>query len=132
MLAFLLPLIYALGLAMFAAHELDAVARHEWRLIPGFSQLNDQLGQNIFILLHVPILWVVFWLSAHRSEFIRHRTQLSIDVFLVVHTIIHFGFSGHKFYEFSGTLSHFFIIGGGILGAMHAGLLNLYPTLKKG
>ena len=121
----LIPLLFAMALAVFVAHELDAVGRHEWRLIPGLAHLGDKMGRDLFVLLHIPIMTAVFWFSAHKSVRVRRRAQLSFDAFLFVHALVHFGFSGHKLYEFSGTWSHLIIIGAGVLGALHGALLTL-------
>ena len=36
-----------LGVALLIAHELDAVARHEWRLLPGFAFFEDDVARDL-------------------------------------------------------------------------------------
>ena len=52
----LLHILFYLGFSLLACHELDAVARHEWRLLPVLNKLNDDSGLIVFVLLHIPCL----------------------------------------------------------------------------
>lgn len=118
-----LHLLFYVGLALFACHELDAVARHEWRLLPGLSLLDDDAGQITFVLLHIPLFILLFWLTGHRSEQIRHTSQLSVDGLLLVHGLAHFVLSGHPLYEFRAPVETLTVHGGALVGLVHAGLL---------
>ena len=111
--------LFYLGLSLLACHELDAVARHEWRLLPILDLLPDETGQTVFIIAHIPLFLAIFWLTGHRSPAIRHRSQMAIDGFLVVHAIAHFVLSDQELYEFEGPLEWLFVYGGGVVGASH-------------
>jgi hypothetical protein len=47
--------LYALDIALFAAHEIDSAYWQEWKLfgLPG--------GIGLFVLLHVPLLYAFAW-----------------------------------------------------------------------
>lgn len=111
--------LFYLGLSLLACHELDAVARHEWRLLPILDLLPDETGQTVFVVAHIPLFLVIFWLTGHRSPTIRHRSQLAIDAFLVVHAIAHFAKSNHQLYEFEGPLEWLFVYGAAVVGGSH-------------
>jgi len=117
--------LFYLGLALLSCHELDAVARHEWRLLPGLNLLDDGAGQAAFVLLHVPVFALLFWLTGHRTDTVRRRSQLAVDAFLVLHAVAHFALSGHELYEFQGPVAAITIYGGALVGAVHAGLALL-------
>ncbi len=49
-------LLFWLGFALLAAHEMDAMVRHEWRLLPGFAMISDDdLARDLFTLAHIPL-----------------------------------------------------------------------------
>ncbi len=114
--------VFAVGLALLVCHELDAVARHEWRLLPFLDQLSDDVGRAVFVLLHIPLLVALFWLTGHRTDTIRHRSRVAVDLFLVVHGGLHGLFSAHESYEFTGLVSNLLIYGGSAVGLAHIAL----------
>ncbi len=115
-----LHVLFYLGLALLTCHELDAVARHEWRLLPGLNGLDDELVVTAFVLLHIPIFVALFWLSGHRSDTVRLRSQLAIDAFLLIHALMHFAMADHALYEFSPPVETITIYGGALVGLTHA------------
>jgi len=118
-----LHVLFYVGLALFAVHEMDAVARYEWRLLPGLSLLGDDAGQITFVLLHIPLFVLLFWMTGHRSEQIRYKSQLSVDGLLLVHGLAHFALSGHPLYEFEAPVETITVYGGALVGIVHGGLL---------
>lgn len=115
--------LFYLGLALFVCHELDAVARHEWMLLPILNQMHDETARNAFILLHIPLFALLFWLTGHRSDVIRLRSQLAIDGFLLVHAVLHLSVSGSETYEFTGPVETITVYGGALIGCVHAFLI---------
>ena len=121
--------LFYLGLSLLACHELDAVARHEWRLLPILNLLSDETGQTVFIVAHIPLFLAIFWLTGHRSPTIRRRSQMTVDAFLVVHAIAHLLLSGHRLYEFEGLLEWLLVYGGGVAGAAHLYVCRRWRTV---
>ncbi len=117
--------LFLLGYGLLATHELDAVARAEWRVLPGLSLLDDDLAQPLFILLHVPLFALLTGLLASADAVIRARTRHGISLFLVVHAGLHLLFSGHRHYDFGTPLSEGLIFGGALCGL---GWLALSPV----
>lgn len=111
--------VFFIALALLACHELDAVARHEWRLLPILSQLNDVDGLKAFVLLHIPIFAILFWLTGHRSDEIRIRSQIFVSVFFIVHAILHSMLSGHDLYEFEAPIETITVYGAAILALIY-------------
>lgn len=110
---------FRIGCALLLTHELDAVARAEWRVLPLISRLPDALGSAVFILAHVPLFAALLTLVGHPEASIRQRWQAVVSAFLVVHVGLHVLFSGHAHYDFHGGLSMLLIFGGGVFGALH-------------
>ena len=122
--------LFYFGLALFSGHELDAVARGEWRMLPILSKLQDDAGQMWFILFHVPLFALIYWLCTHHSKSIRVRSQLTVDGFLIFHGIIHFLLSGDPSYAFTPPVETITVFGGALVGLTHA-VIVLYPRPRS-
>ena len=99
------------GLALLFTHELDAMPNHEWRVLPVLNSLSDSVGEQTFVLLHVPLFAVVIGLIASLNRRVRARARIVVSGFLVAHGVLHFLFSGHPAYEFFSTMSSALILG---------------------
>jgi hypothetical protein len=106
-------------LALLFAHELDAVERHEWRLLPGLRSLPDGLAGRLFVLLHVPLFLALFRLATHPSPRVRRRFRFALDAFAVLHAVLHRRFRGHPDYEFDGPTSRALVHGAALAGLVH-------------
>ena len=113
---------FYVGLGFLIAHELDAIPNHEWRVLPVFSSLPDDIAMQLFILAHVPLFAILIALIASDNPRIRDNSRIAISAFLLVHAVLHTLFIGEPEYEFSSTLSNVFIFGGGFFGAIYCGL----------
>ena len=111
-----------LGLALFIAHELDAVARHEWRLLPGFAFFEDDAARDLFVLLHIPLLAFMFWAMTHRDAGLKSTGRMVLAALLAIHGGAHFLLSGHALYEFKGIVAHLTIYGAALAGAAYLAL----------
>lgn len=123
--------LFYLGLALLVCHELDAVFRQEWRILPGLNLLQDGSGRTVFILIHIPAFVALFWLTGHISDVIRKRSQLGVDVFLIGHAVVHFMMSGHELYEFEPPVETITIYGGALMGFLHAVVCASKGDLKS-
>ncbi len=48
-------------LAFLMAHELDAVHCQEWKMLPMLNFLDDNVGYQVFTILHVPIFAAILF-----------------------------------------------------------------------
>lgn len=112
-------LLFYIGFALLIAHELDAVAQAEWRLLPLLDQLSDDTAYAAFVILHVPVLAVLMWLTAGPVSSVRWWSRFGIDSFLIVHAALHGLLSEHALYTFDSSLSTSLIFGGGAVGSLH-------------
>lgn len=111
--------LYNLGLACLFTHELDAVAHSEWRLLFLLRSLPDNSASQLFVALHVPLFFVVLWLSNFPREVVRQTTRAIVAALLVVHAILHFSLSSRPVYEFHGALSRTLIVSAAACGAAY-------------
>lgn len=112
-------LLYWATVAAFLTHELDAVRRREWRVLPLTSLLPDRVGEEVFVWLHAPLVLAVLWLSG--SEGFRQ----GLCAFAVVHVGLHWAFRRHPAYEFNNPSSWALILLTGVLGASHLAAAEL-------
>ena len=97
--------IFYIGIVLLFTHELDAISRHEWRMFPFICQLEESLGYRVFVMLHIPLLLLIFWFIAYASESMRYVFQICMDIFFILHLGIHYLFRSHPKNEFRGTFS---------------------------
>ena len=112
-------LVFYIGFAILVAHELDAVAQEEWRLLPLFDLLQDSTAYIVFVTLHVPLLAGLMWLTAHPSPRVQQRSRLAVDVLLVIHAVLHWHMSADALYSFHSNFSTALILGGAVAGLLH-------------
>lgn len=124
--------IFRLGFSTLLAHEFDAVARSEWRVLPLTSFLPDDLGYLAFVMLHIPLVAWLIHLTGHSDATVRLRWQGIVSVFLVIHVGLHLLFVGHEHYDFHSALSRSLIFGAGAFGALHLILRRYAPAKRTG
>jgi hypothetical protein len=107
---------FYLGLSLLTMHEMDAIRCREWRIFPGLSLLSDKLGHIIFVFVHIPLFFFIFWQLTHSEDidaFIR-----GFNIFMIVHLGLHILFLKHKNNEFKDWISWTIIIGAGLCGLL--------------
>ena len=117
--------LFYLAFAGFIAHELDAVHKHEWRLLFVLRTLPDATARRAFVLLHVPLVALLLWLCAHPASSVRFWTMLGIDAFMVIHAGLHGRLSSHPKYAFNTLHSRLLIYGTAVLALMHLSVIAL-------
>lgn len=120
---------FYLGVGALFTHELDAVANHEWRVLPLIRALPDELGMKVFLIAHVPLFAFVIAGIASPSRRFSNIARLTISSFLVLHGVLHYLFTNQPGYEFSSTLSNLLIFGGAGCGAIY---LALFAWKRQG
>ncbi|MBU6361824.1 MAG: hypothetical protein KGS46_17575 [Chloroflexi bacterium] len=108
---------FLVAFACLIIHEMDAVRCHEWRVLPITSWMEDKLGFHAFMWLHLPLFVWFLWALGGSSE--RARAAMdALDLFMIVHVLLHIVFIRHPKYEFKTVMSWVWIIGAGLAGAI--------------
>ncbi|MCG8565835.1 MAG: hypothetical protein MI747_12210 [Desulfobacterales bacterium] len=107
-------MLFYLAMGFFMTHELDAVASHEWRVLPLTAWLPDGTGYHVFILAHIPLFALMLYLIANPHPKVRTRAKAWISLFFVFHGALHLTFIGHAQYEFHSLMSQILIYGGAV------------------
>ncbi|MEM8846843.1 MAG: DUF6713 family protein [Bacteroidota bacterium] len=108
--------LFYMGLTLLAMHEMDAIRCKEWRIFPGLSLLKSSTGYLIFMLIHIPIFYFIFWKLSIRQP--NDGFIFGMDIFMIVHLGLHIVFLKHKNNEFKDWISWSIIIGAGLCGAL--------------
>ncbi|WP_296417529.1 DUF6713 family protein [Pseudooctadecabacter sp.] len=118
----MLDLLYYATIGAFFTHELDAVKRHEWRVMPVLRALPERLGEQIFIWAHVPLFALLLWGGDGNPQ---SATRVGLAVFAIIHVGLHVFFRRHPAYEFNTVSSWALIVLTGTLGAIYLAALGL-------
>ena len=109
-------IIFALELALLFTHEMDAIRRQEWKMFIILKDMDDEKACRIFMLLHVPLYMAILLLLF--SSF-SHVGYYVVDIFLLIHMVIHLGFRKHLDNKFGSTISKVIINSAGLLAIVH-------------
>lgn len=112
----MLDILYYSMVGAFFTHDLDAVRRHEWRILPGFALLPEHKGEQIFIWIHVPLLALLLWGGDGEPT---SAIRIGLSIFAIVHVGLHVLFRRHPANEFNNFSSWALIILAGFLGAAY-------------
>ena len=112
-------IIFNLGFATIITHELDAMTQSEWRLLFILRNLPEQTASDVFVILHVPLIAMLLWLTNNQSEAIKNWSRIAICGFLVIHSGLHKLLENSPNYTFDSTLSLGLIYGGGLFGLIY-------------
>lgn len=95
-------------------HEMDAIRCKEWRIFPGLSLLNDKVGFTLFVFLHIPIFFFLYWHLTHSQDLVAFI--LGFNIFMLIHLGLHILFLKHIKNEFKDWISWTIITGAGLCG----------------
>lgn len=112
----MIDLLYYAMVGAFFTHELDAVKRHEWRVLPLTRFLPERIGEQTFIWMHIPLFALLLHGGDGDAE---SATRLGLSVFAIVHVGLHVLVRRHQAYEFDSPGSWALIILTGVLGAIY-------------
>ena len=112
-------LLFYINLALLITHELDAIQCHEWRMFPFIWRLNDESAYRVFILLHVPLLALIFWLISRPDVHLNFWFQVSLDVFFMLHFCLHKLLQNHDKNGFTTSFSRAIIFLVAFFGLIH-------------
>lgn len=109
-------LFFYLALSFLLVHEMDAIRCKEWRIFPLTYFLNDKIGYLVFMTLHIPLFYMLFW--GLKSDAYRNDLITGLDYFSLIHFVLHIIFLKHKKNEFKDALSWTIITGAALFGLL--------------
>ncbi|MGB0956064.1 MAG: DUF6713 family protein [Panacagrimonas sp.] len=108
--------LFNLGVSLLLAHELDAMLRTEWVLLPVLKDMSSQSASWAFIYLHIPVALAVLYLGNAPNRGLREAFRGLTCGFLAVHAVIHYTLSDVPAYDFHHLLSQLLIYTAGLCG----------------
>ena len=115
-------LIFALELTLLFTHEMDAIYKQEWKMFIFFKNMIDEKAYNMFLLAHIPLYCVILILLF--SSYIKIGYYI-VDIFLLGHMILHFGFRKHPENKLNGLISKYIINLAGFLAIIHLVVISI-------
>ncbi|AMO33344.1 MULTISPECIES: DUF6713 family protein [Lysinibacillus] len=112
----LLLILFLLNLSIFLLHEMDAIRRSEWRLFIVLKDMKDSKAYQVFIVIHLFLYVIILSLLFSPYQTI---TFWVLDIFFIIHTILHLLFERHPRNEFKNTFSRAIIYPMGFLATIH-------------
>ncbi|KOY83485.1 hypothetical protein I6G82_07055 [Lysinibacillus macroides] len=112
----LLLVLFLFNLSLFLLHEMDAIRRSEWRLFIILKDMEDAKAYKVFTFIH--LFLYVFILSLLFSQY-QTITFWVLDLFFIIHAILHLLFERHPRNGFKNTFSRSIIYPMGILAVIH-------------
>lgn len=114
-------LVFIFAISMLLIHEMDAIRCKEWTMLIFFKNMNEERAYQVFTLLHIPMyaLLLYFWLNDYLIFY------YVVDIILIGHAFLHYGFKNHKNNRMNNVLSKFAINSAAVLSAIHlVGLIS--------
>ena len=122
-------LLFQLCFSTLLTHELDAMTQSEWRLLFVLRRFPDLLARNLFVLLHVPLIAILLWLTQHPSKVVQRWARTVIASFTLIHAGLHWNLRNNPLSTFTSLLSLSLIYGAGLLGFIYVAFAELYGVL---
>ncbi|WP_369592888.1 DUF6713 family protein [Lysinibacillus pakistanensis] len=111
-----LLVLFLFNLSLFLLHEMDAIRRSEWRLFIVLKDIEDSKAYKVFTFLHLFLFVIILTLLFSEYQII---VFWFLDLFFIIHAILHLFFEKHPRNEFKNTFSRAIIYPLGILAVVH-------------
>ena len=110
-------LFFLLGFCLLLTHEMDAIRCKEWRIFPFTSKMGEETGYLAFTALHIPLYAFLIW-GLFGGGDVNRGLIVGLDVFFIVHVILHLVFINHPDNLFRSAFSWALIVGAGVFGGV--------------
>jgi hypothetical protein len=116
-------ILFSVILSLLLVHEMDAIRAKEWKMIIVLKNMSEEAAYRLFTLIHIPLYVAVIFMLFHGGAVASYLLKIVIDVFLLGHAIIHFGFRKHSDNGFKTWFSKSIIYSMSALALFHLCLL---------
>ncbi len=115
-------LLFIAVLALLFIHEMDAIRVQEWKMFIVLKDMNDETAYKVFTIIHLPLYFAAVYTLVIGGT-AAFTLKVIVDIFLLGHTILHFGFRNHRGNGFTTVFSKVIIFAMPILACGHLFLL---------
>ncbi len=110
-------ILFAIILALLFLHEMDAIRNAEWKMFIVIKDMSDTKAYKVFTLFHLPFYVILLMLIL--SVKYQILAYYAVDLFLIVHAILHLVFERHTKNGLKNFFSRSIIYSMGILAIIH-------------
>lgn len=98
----LLLVLFLFNFSLFLLHEMDAIRCSEWRLFIILKDMEDSKAYKVFTFIHLFLYVLILSLL-----FSQYQTIIFwvLDLFFIIHAILHLFFERHPRNEFKNSFS---------------------------
>jgi hypothetical protein len=123
---FFILIVTYLNVIFLLMHEFDAFRCNEWKMFRFLRRFKESIQYYIFLYIHIPlIILCIFYLWA-TFNFNFFPIWLFMNIFSVLHLILHLIAIKWKSNVFENINSFIFIVGYGITGCINLFLIGFY------
>ncbi len=108
--------LFSILLSLLFIHEMDAIRNAEWKMFAVLKDMDNDKACQVFTLLHLPLYAALLFVMLSRYQTIAFYV---VDLFLIVHTILHFLFEKHNENGLKNFLSRSIIYSMGVFAGIH-------------
>jgi len=111
--------LFFVGVSLLLMHEMDAIDKEEWRLMFVLRKLPRERALRWFITLHFPIFVGLLFLVAAGPSATTRWVEGGVDLFLIVHAVLHENLSRTGDESFANSYSHTVILSAAAFAVAH-------------
>ena len=116
-------ILFIVIISLLLVHEMDAIRAKEWKMFIVLKDMEEEAAYKFFVLIHLPLYVVAFYILYDGGIMASYVLKIVIDIFLLVHAIIHYGFRNHSHNGFKSIFSKNIIYSMSGLALLHLCLL---------
>ncbi|EKQ54272.1 MULTISPECIES: DUF6713 family protein [unclassified Clostridium] len=118
-----LKMLFCINFSLILLHEMDAIRNREWMMFIILKEMKDDAGYKVFTLAHLPLYFLIIFALLNNNLYF--NISIGLDIFLILHSIIHFLFRRKPNNNFNGIFSKSIIYGMGLVSIIHLLFFNL-------
>jgi hypothetical protein len=120
------PILFVIILSLLIVHEMDAIRAKEWKMFLVLKDMAEETAYRVFVLIHIPLYLFAFAVLFYDGAVVSYVLKVVIDVFLLGHAIIHYGFRKHSNNGFQSRFSKIIIYSMPVFALLHLCLLLMF------
>ena len=118
--------LFLIIISLLLVHEMDAIRAKEWRLFIVLKDIAEETAYRIFTSIHLLLYFVILYFLICGGAITNYVTKLIIDIFLLVHAILHYCFRNKENNGFHYRYSKIIIYAMALLSLIHLLIMLLW------
>ncbi|MBI9047492.1 MAG: hypothetical protein JEZ06_23615 [Anaerolineaceae bacterium] len=119
-------IITSLNIVFLILHEMDAVRHGEWKMFKLNKKIPEEIQYQLFLWLHFPLLLLIIFYAYSVFSFEYLVIWLIMNIFSVIHLILHIIFFKSRKNVFKNKSSFVLIVGIALTGLINLMVMKYY------